>query len=358
MGITGPWPPSTHQPAPSPAHSPSGTPRHPSRCSCSPYLGDLNGFSSLNPSSSLTALCWPPSHSGPPWESFLPLSTEIRPSETLTLRCASFLWVGLVCTTTETSLYFCIHPSSILTLSHCCLSLTCVDQQVAVFSLARHLCCVKQHTVCLRSPHTATAVTLLPPSLLVFPQRDLHRSSIGSLKRIRATNIVGLDLFGLLAGSQARPPCLPRLPPLRLSHHPHLAAPVKLPQFLSVQCSPTRSLIERCSEGQECRGAQYASVFGLAQKCFSWLDPLVLRSSDNKLKGPNCPHGRGLATIDMWWDKSPVLSPRHPQPSPDRRDEHVSSVCFALQAMRPQVRHCKTLYIQRIDAAGHSAWLT
>lgn len=143
----------------------------------------------------------------------------------------------------------------------------------------------------------------------------------------------------------------------RLSH-PHLPAPVKLPQFLSVQCSPTRFLIERCSEGQECRGAQYASVFGLAQKCFSWLDPLVLRSSYNKLKGPNCPQGRGLATIDMWWDKSPVLSPRHPHPSPDRRDEHVSSVCFALQATRPQVRHRKTLYIQRIDAAGHGVRLT
>lgn len=120
------------------------------------------------------------------------------------------------------------------------------------------------------------------------------------------------------------------LPPPQLSHHHHLPAPVKLPQFLSVQCRPAHFLIERCSEVQERRGAQCASVFGLAQKCFSWLNPLVLRSSYNKLKGPNCPQGRGLATIDMWWDKSPVLLLQHPRPSPDRRDEHVSSVCSAV----------------------------
>lgn len=124
------------------------------------------------------------------------------------------------------------------------------------------------------------------------------------------------------------------LPPSELSHLP---APVKLPQFLSVRCRPTHFLIEGCSEVQECRGAQCASVFGLTQKCFSWLNSLVLRSSYNKLKGPNCPQGRGLATIDMWWDKSPVLIPRHPHPSPDRRDEHVSSVCFVLWVKRPQV---------------------
>lgn len=118
----------------------------------------------------------------------------------------------------------------------------------------------------------------------------------------------------------------------------HLPTPVKLPQFLSVQCRPAHFLIEGCSEVQECRGAQCASVFGLTQKCFSWLNSLVLRSSYNKLKGPNCPQGRGLATIDMWWDKSPVLFPQHPHPSPDRRDEHVSSVCFALWVKRPQVQ--------------------
>lgn len=143
------------------------------------------------------------------------------------------------------------------------------------------------------------------------------------------------------------------LPPL---HPRHLPAPVKLPQFLSVQCRPAHFLIERCSEVQERRGAQCASVFGLAQKCFSWLNPLVLRSSYNKLKGPNCPQGKGLATIDMWWDKSPVLLPRHPHPSPDRRDEHVSSVCFALWVVRPQVRHCKTLYIQYIDPVRLGVW--
>lgn len=148
------------------------------------------------------------------------------------------------------------------------------------------------------------------------------------------------------------------LPPLQLSHHRHLPAPVKLPQFLSVQCRPAHFLIERCSEVQERRGAQCASVFGLAQKCFSWLNPLVLRSSYNKLKGPNCPQGRGLATIDMWWDKSPVLLPRHPHPSPDRRDEHVSSVCFVVWAKQPQVWHCKTLYIQYIDIVRHGVWLS
>lgn len=124
-------------------------------------------------------------------------------------------------------------------------------------------------------------------------------------------------------------------PPSELSH---LRAPVKLPQFLSVQCRPAHFSIEGCSEVQECRGAQCASVFGLTQKCFSWPNSLVLRSSYNKLKGPNCPQGRGLATIDMWWDKSPVLIPQHPHPSPDRRDEHVSSVCFAVWVKRPQVR--------------------
>lgn len=133
-------------------------------------------------------------------------------------------------------------------------------------------------------------------------------------------------------------------PPPQLSYRRHLPAPVKLPQFLSVQCRPAGFLIERCSEGQERRGAQCASVFGLAQKCFSWLNPLVLRSSYNKLKGPNCPQGRRLATIDMWWDKSPALLAWHPHPSSDRRDEHVSSVCFAAWLLRPQVQHCKTLY--------------
>ncbi len=151
--------------------------------------------------------------------------------------------------------------------------------------------------------------------------------------------------------------CSWSLPPPQLSHPRHLPAPVKLPQFLSVQCRPAHFLIERCSEVQERRGAQCASVFGLAQKCFSWLNPLVLRSSYNKLKGPNCPQGKGLATIDMWWDKSPVLLPRHPHPSPDRKDEHVSSVCFALWVERPQVRHCKTLYIQYIDPVRHGVWL-
>ncbi|MEQ2231595.1 hypothetical protein ILYODFUR_002024 [Ilyodon furcidens] len=117
-------------------------------------------------------------------------------------------------------------------------------------------------------------------------------------------NIVSLEFFcplGLaFGGFEARPPP-------QLSLPCHLFAPVKLPQFLSVQCRPAHFLIERCSEAQECRGAQCTSVFGLAQKCFSWLNPLVLRSSYNKLKGPNCPQGKGLATIDMWWDKSPVL---------------------------------------------------
>lgn len=150
-------------------------------------------------------------------------------------------------------------------------------------------------------------------------------------------------------------PPLPTSHP-QLSHPHHLPSPVKLPQFLSVQCRPAHFLIERCSEVQERRGAQCASVFGLAQKCFSWLNPLLLRSSYNKLKGPNCPQGKGLATIDMWWDKSPVLLPQHPHPSPDRWDEHVSSVCVALWVARPQVRHCKTLYIQYIGPVRHGAW--
>lgn len=59
----------------------------------------------------------------------------------------------------------------------------------------------------------------------------------------------------------------------------------------------------------------------------------------------------------MWSDKSPVLLPRHPHPSPDRRDEHVSSVCFALWVAWPQVRRCKTLYIQKIDPVRHGVWL-
>lgn len=151
------------------------------------------------------------------------------------------------------------------------------------------------------------------------------------MRHTLATNIVGLELFGLLA----RPQVKLKPPPPKLSH---LRAPVKLPQFLSVQCRPAHFSIEGCSEVQECRGAQCASVFGLTQKCFSWPNSLVLRSSYNKLKGPNCPQGRGLATIDMWWDKSPVLIPQHPHPSPDRRDEHVSSVCFAVWVKRPQVR--------------------
>lgn len=115
------------------------------------------------------------------------------------------------------------------------------------------------------------------------------------------------------------------LPPPQLSYRRHLPAPVKLPQFLSVQCRPARFLIERCSEGQERRRAQCASVFGLAQKCFSWLNPLVLRSSYNKLKGPNCPQGRRLATIDMWWDKSPALLARHPHP-PQIEETNTSAV--------------------------------
>lgn len=212
------------------------------------------------------------------------------------------------------------------------------------------------------SPHTASRHTSPSFSPVFHPavwklrrNTDLPYPLI-IVKHVHATNIVGLDLFGLLAGPQVGAEAIP-LPP-QLSHHPHLPAPVKLPQFLSVQCRPTHFLIERCSEGQECRGAQCASVFGLAQKCFSWLNPLVLRSSYNKLKGPNCPQGRGLATIDMWWDKSPVLLPRHPHPSPDRRDEHVSSVCLALWVKRPQVRHCKTLYTQRIDTVGHGVRLT
>lgn len=181
------------------------------------------------------------------------------------------------------------------------------------------------------SPHTVNRRTSLSPVFhpamwKLKRNTDLPWLSI-LMKHVLATNIVGLELFGLLARPQVElnPP-----PPPQLSHPCHLPAPVKLPQFLSVQCRPAHFLIERCSEVQERGGAQCASVFGLAQKCFSWLNPLVLRSSYNKLKGPNCPQGKGLATIDMWWDKSPVLLPRHPHPSPDRRDEHVSSVCFAL----------------------------
>jgi len=48
----------------------------------------------------------------------------------------------------------------------------------------------------------------------------------------------------------------------------------------------------------------------------------------------------------------------HPHPSPDREDEHVSSVCFALWVARPQVRHCKTLYIQYIDPVRHGVWFS
>lgn len=121
-------------------------------------------------------------------------------------------------------------------------------------------------------------------------------------------NIVGLKLLALLG--RPRVELQPPPPQLSLPHLCHPLAPVKLPQFLSVQCRAARFLIERCSEVQECRGAQCASVFGLAQKCFSWLNPLILRSSYNKLKGPNCPQGKGLATIDMWSDKSPALLPR------------------------------------------------
>lgn len=157
------------------------------------------------------------------------------------------------------------------------------------------------------------------------------------MKDTLATNIVGLKLFGFLA----RPQVKLKSPPFELSYLP---APVNLPQFLSVRCRHAQFLIEGCSEVQECRGAQCASVFGWTQKCFSWLNSLVLRSSYNKLKGPNCPQGRGLATIDMWWDKSPVLIPWHPHPSPDRRDEHVSSVCFVLWVKRPQVLN--SIYIQ------------
>lgn len=65
-------------------------------------------------------------------------------------------------------------------------------------------------------------------------------------------------------------------------------------------------------------GVQRSSMcfcFWFNSKCFSWLNSLVLRSSYNKLKGPNCPQGRRLATIDMWWDKSPVLIPRYPHPT-------------------------------------------
>lgn len=57
----------------------------------------------------------------------------------------------------------------------------------------------------------------------------------------------------------------------------------------------------------------------------------------------------------MWWDKSPVLLPQHP--SPDRGDEHVSSVCVSLWVARPQVQRCKTLYIQYIDLVRHGVWL-
>lgn len=176
------------------------------------------------------------------------------------------------------------------------------------------------------------------PSSLPFSHmkvKTLYRSPNpwSPRKHTLATNIVGLKLFGFLARPQVKlkPPLSP------LSELSHLPAPVKLPQFLSVRCRPAHFLIEGCSEVQKCRGAQCASVFGLTQKCFSWLNSLVLRSSYNKLKGPNCPQGRGLATIDMWWDKSPVLIPRHPHPTPDRRDEHVSSVCFVLWVKRPHV---------------------
>lgn len=134
---------------------------------------------------------------------------------------------------------------------------------------------------------------------------------------------------------------LKRTPSPRLSLLCHLFAPVKLPQFLSVQCRSAHFLIERCSEVQECRGAQCTSVFGLAQKCFSWLNPLVLRSSYNKLKGPNCPQGKGLATIDMWWDKSPVLI--RGNPSPQIGGMNTSAVSVLLCGQRDR----------RFDAVKH-----
>lgn len=150
------------------------------------------------------------------------------------------------------------------------------------------------------NPWSSSWSTLLPPILLVS-------SYLASWQGLRWS--WSLPPFWALS-----PPC-----PCKAATVPHF-------------------LIEGCSEVQECRGAQCASVFGLTQKCFSWLNSLVLRSSYNKLKGPNCPQGRGLATIDMWWDKSPVLIPQHPLPSPDRRDVHVSSVCVALWVKRPQVQ--------------------
>lgn len=231
------------------------------------------------------------------------------------------------------------------------LSLTCVDQ---------HFCCSCLH-VQVMSFHWL-GVPVVSNNMRVFafgmlrqisPHVVTHRTSLSTVfhpamwkakqnmdllvKHVLATNIVGLELFALLAKPQVK---LKPSPPPHFSHPRHLPAPVKLPQFLSVQCRPAHFLIERCSEVQERGGAQWASVFGLAQKCFSWLNPLILRSSYNKLKGPNCPQGKGLATIDMWWDKSPVLLHRYPHPSLDRGDEHVSSVYVALWVVQPQVQHC------------------
>lgn len=154
------------------------------------------------------------------------------------------------------------------------------------------------------------AVTLLSPQISIQPWESSSETWISSnstflMKHVFAQHCWSWvvcpfgSALGVVVGS----------PPPHLPQPCHLSAPVKLPQFLSVQCRPAHFLIERCSEVQECREAQCTSVFGLAQKCFSWLNPLVLRSSYNKLKGPNCPQGKGLATIDMWWDKSPVLLP-------------------------------------------------
>lgn len=57
MGIAGPLLAPHTSPFPLLALSPSGTPGASIMGLYSPYLGDLNGFSSLNPSSSLMAFC-------------------------------------------------------------------------------------------------------------------------------------------------------------------------------------------------------------------------------------------------------------------------------------------------------------
>lgn len=186
-----------------------------------------------------------------------------------------------------------------------CVLVVLNNMRVFAFCMLRQ---ISLHTI---THHNSLSPLFHPAMRKLKWNMDLSNPFI-LLMHALATNIVGLELFALLA----KPRVELKPSPSPAHSPPSPPCPVKLPQFLSVQCRPAHFLIERCSEVQECRGAQCASVFGLAQKCFSWLNPLVLRSSYNKLKGPNCPQGKGLATIDMWWDKSPVLLPRHPPPLP------------------------------------------